>query len=284
MAAAVFQHEGFPEVRPFLKWVGGKTQLLPHLMGAISELNTFNHYHEPFVGGGALYFSMWRAGLITSGATLADINDKLIGVYEQVRDNVETVIRLLPLHAKKHDESHYYKVRSEIPRSASARAARLIYLNKTCFNGLFRENSRGEFNVPMGRYANPCICDAVNLRACSAALADVTLQATHFEDLLTFAHPGDLVYFDPPYHPLTKTASFTTYSKNGFSEDSQRRLAEVFAELASRRVHVLLSNSDTPLIRGLFQAFRLTPVLAKRCVNSRGDLRGDVSELLVSSF
>ena len=287
MAAVVFrsiEDPPHPEVKPFLKWVGGKRQSLPHLLGAISRLDSFGKYHEPFLGGGALYFELWQKGLLNSGASLTDINDKLIEVYLQVRDAVDTVIELLSRHSETHDENHYYGVRAKVPKSPAARAARLLYLNKVCYNGLFRENSRGEFNVPMGRYKNPRICDAVNLRACSVALCNTAIQATSFEHVLACATPGDLVYFDPPYQPLTRTASFTAYSKDGFCEESQRRLANAFADLASRRVNVLLSNSDTPLIQGLYRDFRVSRILARRSVNSRGDLRGHISELIISSF
>ncbi len=273
-----------PEVKPFLKWVGGKRQSLPHLMNIISHIDSFGRYYEPFVGGGALYYELWKGDFLASGATLTDINEKLIECYIQIRDNVENVISQLLKHANNHNNTYYYSVRCKIPRSPEARAARLIYLNKTCYNGLFRENSRGEFNVPLGRYTNPCICDITTLRACSLALSSAHISAKSFEYVVEMAQPGDLVYFDPPYQPTSRTASFTSYSKGGFNENCQRKLAEVFSTLALRGVYVLLSNSDTPLVNNIYQSFRISRTLARRNINSRCDLRGNTSEVAISNF
>jgi DNA adenine methylase len=157
-------------------------------------------------------------------------------------------------------------------------------LNKTCFNGLYRENSRGEFNVPIGSYKNPGIVDEENLRAAAIALKKARVAVCHFEDVFETAAPGDLVYFDPPYHPLSITSSFTSYDKGGFGEDSQRQLARVFANLHEKGVKVLLSNSYTPLIRDLYSSFRCDAVMAARNVNSRADRRGKISEALVRNF
>jgi DNA adenine methylase len=269
--------------RPFLKWVGGKTQLLPELGQFVEAAKPFNRYHEPFVGGGALFFYLHRQGLLNGGNSfLSDINPNLIEIYQAVRTNPDKVIQKLKQHAKKHSHDHYYAVRADVPKDAVARAARLIYLNKTCFNGLFRENSKGEFNVPMGRYVNPAICDADNLGSAALCLQKCDLETRHFSTVLEYAQKGDLVYFDPPYHPLTKTAYFTDYSKYAFTEESQWLLAQVFTRLANRGVKVMLSNSDTPLINKLYNDFHIHKVLARRNVNSNSEKRGKVSEVIVT--
>jgi DNA adenine methylase len=270
--------------RPFLKWAGGKGQLLPEILDAVDQAGPFRTFHEPFVGGGALFFALARAGRIGGRARLTDANPSLIDAYRGVRDELDAVIGLLQAHTRKHSEEHFYRVRAARPRGLAQRAARVIYLNKTCYNGLFRENSKGEFNTPFGRYKNPRICDEQNLRAVSAALARTELAAEDFTAVLDHAEPGDLVYFDPPYHPVSTTAYFTAYSRGGFGADAQRRLAEVFAELADRGVSVILSNSLTEFTRGLYASFPVREVLANRSVNSRIDRRGKVSEVLVTSF
>ncbi len=262
--------------RPFLKWAGGKTQLLPQILARFPKV--YRRYHEPFVGGGAVFF-----GLLPARAILSDINADLVATYAAIRDDVGAVIAALEEHEV--SETHYYAVRAQQPGelTAVAAAARTIYLNRTCFNGLYRVNRRGEFNVPFGRYTNPTVCNSENLRAVSAALARVDLRC---EDALAIgkrAQPGDLVYFDPPYDPVSPTASFTSYAKGGFGKEEQTALAEVFRSLAERGVNVVLSNSDTPFVRKLYKGFRLEKVFARRAINSRADRRGVVSEVLVSA-
>ncbi len=269
---------------PFLKWVGGKRQLLPELLRRIERLETFGAYHEPFVGGGALFFELWSRGRLSGPVRLSDNNPNLIVAYEGVKHEVEPVIELLREHARRHDKEHYYATRAAQPDSLAAQAARIIYLNRTCFNGLFRENSRGEFNVPMGRYVNPRICDEANLRAVAKALREVRIEIAPFDSVLDAAAPGDLVYFDPPYHPVSATANFTAYQKGGFGEEDQRMLAGVFRTLDASGVYVLLSNSWTEFVRGLYADFALEKVSASRCVNSRADRRGAVWEVLVRNF
>jgi len=273
--------------RPFLKWVGGKGQILDHLMRRVALAEPFRRYHEPFVGGGALFFELARQRRLgRSKACLSDSNRNLMDAYVGVRDDVEGVIALLEEHKRLHSKDYYYEVRAVVPGSLTERAARIIYLNKTCFNGLFRENSKGQFNVPMGRYENPPICDKENLRACAEVLKRARLETRHFETVLDRAKPGDFIYFDPPYVPLSKTASFTSYDKSGFGDDSQRLLARVFEALAARGVKVLLSNSMTDLVRELYDGdkYEVDQVPAKRVVNSRADRRGEVSDALVRSF
>jgi len=271
--------------RPFLKWVGGKGQLLGELTQRIEPAGDFGRYHEPFVGGGALFFELYRsARLKKRKAYLSDNNPRLIETYQGVKDDVDRIIRALLRHKARHSEEYYYEVRAKVPRTPTARAARIVYLNKTCYNGLYRENRKGEFNSPFGRYKNPAICDEENLRAVSKALQRVTIENRHFEDVLDKAKPGDLVYFDPPYVPVSKTASFTAYDRGGFGEDSQRLLAHVFSELSKNRVNVLLSNSMTEFVRELYADFTIDEVAANRAVNSRADRRGKVSEALVRNF
>jgi DNA adenine methylase len=269
---------------PFLKWVGGKRQLLPQLLEAIEVAGPFRNYHEPFVGGGALFFALVKAGRLPGRTYLGDANPNLIEAYRAVRDDVDTVISLLQGHARRHSEAYFYRVRAERPRDLARRAARVIYLNRTCFNGLYRENSRGEFNAPFGRYKDPLICDEENLRAVSATLASVELAVEDFAAVLRRARRGDLVYFDPPYHPLSSTAYFTAYARGGFGVDAQERLAEVFRQLAGRGVKVILSNSMTDFTRRRYADFPVREVLANRAVNSRADRRGKISEALVTSF
>jgi DNA adenine methylase len=262
--------------RPFLKWAGGKGQLLAELRVRIPALR--GRYFEPFLGGGALFFD-----LLPKKGVLSDVNAEIVECYATVRDRVDELVRALKKH--RYDVDHYYAVRDADPAGLSPveRAARTIFLNKTGFNGLYRVNSKGKFNVPFGRYAKPLICDEANLHACSAALAKVELVTCDFEESASRAKKGDFVYFDPPYVPLSRTATFTAYARGGFGRDAQARLAGVFDRLARRGVRVLLSNSDVPEIRELYRAYRIHVVKAARSINSKGSRRGPVSEVLVSS-
>src|SRR6476469_5237471 len=227
--------------RPFLKWAGGKTRLLkqyaPHFPQGIKT------YYEPFLGGGSVFF--YLSNRLNIKSVLTDINNNLIEVYCCVKDNVEELIKLLEEHQRNHTKDYYTEVRSHLYDTAIERAARLIYLNRTCFNGLYRENSKGEFNVPMGRYENPQICQAALLRSVSNALKSARIEPRPFEDILKYANSSeDFVYFDPPYRPLNDTSYFTAYSRYAFNDDDQIRLRDTFAKLAERGVKVMLSNSD----------------------------------------
>jgi DNA adenine methylase len=268
-----------PHARPFLKWAGGKGQLLAQLRPLLPTAGTYGRYFEPFAGGAALFFALGP-----ERAILADVNRELIDCYTAARDHVEAVIRALAHY--RYGADHYYRAREIDPRSLPLpeRAARTIYLNRTGYNGLYRVNRSGKFNVPMGRYTNPLLCDAANLKACSKALAKVDLRVQDFEKVVARARPGDLVYFDPPYVPVSDTADFTSYVPGGFGSEQQRRLADVFAGLARRGVHAVLSNSDTPAVRALYEGFVIHRVLASRHINSRGSLRGKVGEVVVTSF
>jgi DNA adenine methylase len=271
--------------RPVIKWAGGKTQLLPRLLRHVPEAR--GRYWEPFIGSAALFFELRRTGRIRS-ATLGDVNPELISLYTVIRDAVEALITRLGDHERhRHERTYYYEVRNWdrspdwTARDPVERAARMIFLNKTCYNGLHRVNRRGEFNVPWGRYANPSLCDATNLRAASAALRDVELRVGHFRSLLHAAERGDVVYLDPPYVPVSTTASFTAYSTQPFGVEEHRELAATFAELVERGCHVVLSNSDTPLVRELYQNWAYEPVPARRAINALATARGPVSELII---
>lgn len=264
---------------PFVKWAGGKSQLLPQMARFFPDQADFARYFEPFLGGGAVFFH-----LQPSKALLSDSNAELIEVYRVVRDNVEELIRALGVH--RNDPDYFASVRSQQTEHLTPveRASRFIYLNKTCYNGLYRVNSRGQFNVPFGRYKNPRICDSEALRAASMALAATTLEVADFAAALKEAGRSDFVYLDPPYHPLSTTSSFTGYTASGFGEREQRRLASVYREADERGALVMLSNSDTPLVRELYSGFRIVPVLANRAINCRGDRRGPITEVLVLNY
>ncbi len=261
--------------RPFIKWAGGKRQLLSSLLRyAPRDAAT---YFEPFVGGGALFFA-----LRPNRAVLADVNERLVRTYRGVRNNVEEVIKLLKGYP--HTSTFFYKFREkEIDSASDAEvAAWFIYLNKTAFNGLYRVNRSNRYNVPYGRYANPNICDEPTLRACSVALADTELTVEDFEKVVENAKSGDFVYFDPPYVPLSVTSSFTSYSSAGFGVLEQKRLRDTALRLKQRGVQVLLSNSSSPLVRELYaDGFELIEVSATRLVNSKATARGAIAELLI---
>ncbi|HET6373216.1 MAG TPA: DNA adenine methylase [Candidatus Polarisedimenticolia bacterium] len=270
---------------PFVKWAGGKGQLLPQLEPLYPRGSLLTRYLEPFVGSGAVFFDIRRRFRLGQ-AILADGNEDLINLYRAVKDDVETVIKLLGRHKTSHGPDHYYKVRAQDPRrlTAASRAARMLYLNKTCFNGLYRVNSKGEFNVPMGRYVDPPILDAENLRAAAAVLDAVDLRLAHFTQTPGYAARGDFVYFDPPYHPVTSTSYFTSYTQGAFTASDQEALADVYTQLSSRGCRVMLSNSDCSFIRGLYRRFDVRTVRARRSINSRADRRGLVSEVVVLNY
>jgi DNA adenine methylase len=256
--------------------------LLPELRRYVPA--HFERYIEPFVGGGALFFELSsRLGSArTPRALLADVNERLIRTYQGVRDSVEDVIALL--REFRHEEKFYYSVRERAidAQSDAEVAAWLIYLNKIGFNGLYRVNRQNRFNVPFGRHKNPTICDEQTLRGCSRALSGVELQVAGFEQAVEHAQPGDLVYFDPPYVPLSVTSSFTKYTWDGFDADAQVRLRDVALGLKQRGVHVLLSNSSASSVRELYSKdFKIAEVSATRLVNSKAARRGAITELVI---
>jgi len=278
-------HRGLP--KPFLKWVGGKGQLLHELQLRLASLPKGGRYHEPFVGGGALFFERFRNGeLGRKKARLSDNNINLIEAYWGVQQEVEGVIELLREHQRCHNKEYYYGMRATIPETLVGRAARIIYLNKTCFNGLYRENSKGLFNVPMGDYKSPLICDEATLRASSTALKRAEIEQRSFETVLEAAAPGDVVYFDPPYYPISETASFNGYHKGSFTAEQQLALRDVFVQLGKAGVYALLSNSWAPFILEAYElpGLKIHEVAANRAVNSRAERRGKVAEALVDNF
>jgi len=234
---------------------------------------------------GAFFFKLYRDGRFDH-ARISDLNSELIDVYCAIRDRLEDVIKELSKYP--HDEKFYYQLRTKNPFKLSlpARAARMIYLNKTGYNGLYRVNRSGGFNVPFGHYKNPKYLDKENLQAVSHALQKVDIHNASFETVLDYAKEGDLVYFDPPYVPVSQTANFTSYQANGFSINDQRRLRDVCIELTKRNVYTVLSNSDTETVRDLFSSytFEINEVLANRAINCNGNRRGKMTELIVTNY
>jgi DNA adenine methylase len=273
---------GDPLVKPFLKWAGGKRQLLPEIRKYLS-LKEGSTYYEPFVGAGAVFFDLQPAK-----AVINDSNAELIAAYHAIAESAEELIALLEDHKKRDGGDYYYRVRAQDRDAAyrhmgaAEKAARLIYLNKTCYNGLYRVNSRGWFNVPRGRQANPAICEPELLRALHRYLRKgrITILSGDFASAVQTANARSFVYFDPPYHS-GDTAGFTGYRPGGFGEGEQRRLRDVFAELAGRGVPCLESNADTPFIRNLYRRFEIISVQAKRAINSDCRRRGAVGEVLI---
>jgi DNA adenine methylase len=263
---------------PFLKWAGGKIQFLKKYEDFLPDRERIGRYFEPFIGSAAVYFH-----LQPSNATLSDINQKLIDVYRVVQQDVDNLIEALKVH--KNQKAYYYRVRKMKPEKMTLvdQAARLIFLNKTCYNGLYRENSKGEFNVPFGRYKNPTICDEDRLRTASCALTGVQLKAVDFEAAVETAEAGDFIYFDPPYVPLNATSNFTSYNKYGFSHEDQERLAETFRRLDKLGCYVMLSNSSAPVVWDLYEGFQFERIKARRSINSKADGRGPVTELLITN-
>ena len=280
-----------PVIKPFLKWAGGKRQLLPELTKYINQKSLNKHtYYEPFIGGGALLFE-----LQPTKAVINDKNQELINCYEAVRDSLDDLIEQLKKHQEHNSADYFYQIRNldRSPKeyknlSKVEKAARIIYLNKTCYNGLFRVNSQGQFNVPFGKNKKPNILDEAVLRAASIYLKKTKVKILNgdFAEAVKNAKKDDFVYFDPPYDPISDTASFTGYDVNGFNKDEQKRLKEVFDELTDKGCLVILSNSQTDFIMDLYQDYRdkIKVVRAARSINSKGLKRGKVDEILVLNF
>lgn len=269
--------------KPFIKWVGGKTQLLKELLPRLPK--QIDVYYESFIGGGAVFFALAREGRFRH-AVINDYNPELSNLYEVVRDNPKCLMDSIDDIKSKPDwntREFFNQMRiTDYYRSPIGRAARFMYLNRTAFNGMWRVNRMGQFNVPFGKYTKPTLYDRETLLECSAALQGVTILQGDFEAAVSTAQPGDCCYFDPPYVPVSKTASFTAYAGE-FGDNAQRRLATLYGSLAQRGVHCVLSNSDTPLVRELYQQFSIVTVQARRSVNSDASKRGPVNEALVLS-
>jgi DNA adenine methylase len=268
------------EARPFLKWVGGKSRLLEQFQPLLPGPGSYGTYFEPFLGSGALFFF-----LRPSAAVLSDVNGEIIDCYRAVKTKTEDVIRELSKH--KYDDAHYYAVRAGKPRTLAAAAARTLYLNKTGYNGLYRVNRAGGFNVPMGRYKNPGFQSEAlfaNLRVCCEVLQQAEIASADFEVTSMRARPGDFVYLDPPYVPVSATSDFTSYARGGFPWSEQERLTQMCKKLWRRGVKIMLSNSDTESVRELYKDFRVDVVLAARSINSQGSKRGKVCEVVARNF
>jgi DNA adenine methylase len=268
------------EAAPIVKWVGGKSKLLNELTTRLPP--RFRRYYEPFAGGAALFFRM-----APGAAVLNDFNADLIATYRQIAADPEAVIRRLAIHRRLHDEKHYYSMRTRwndtgVSWTTVDRAAAFIYLNKTCYNGLWRVNRSGAFNVPIGRYTDPPICTPDALRAASRALAGTELRQGDFARAVEDAGKGDFVYFDPPYVPVTETSNFTSYTGDGFGAAHQRALADLARRLVARGVQVMLSNSDTPFVRSIYHGLHIERVYCSRAINCNAAKRGDVAEVIVT--
>lgn len=269
------------ETSPVLKWAGGKRQLINELTSRMPD--TYGRYFEPFIGGGALFFH-----LKPDNAYISDINPELINVYQVIRNNVDELIENLKSH--KNDKDYFFEIRN-IDRTPEyskwsnvEKASRLIFLNRTCFNGLYRVNSKGQFNVPFGGYSNPRILDENNLRNCSKVFQNTQIENTDFSKILDLVTKDDFVYFDPPYLPVNKTSSFTSYSKEGFGVEMQYKLKEVCDELTKKGVRFMLSNSHTEIILDLYKDYNLDVVMASRAINSVASKRGKIQEVIYTNY
>lgn len=274
--------------RPFLKWPGGKTQLLPRLRDHYPGGGSFDRYHEPFLGGGAVYFDLRARGLLDGKSCyLSDTSAELCCAYRVVRDHCDELCDRLLDHAFAHQGdavTHYYSVRSKVTEGEVESAARTIYLNKTCFNGLHRVNKKGEFNVSLGDYKNPLICDANNLRACSLALSGAEVVCADFGEVWGRGMSGrDFVYFDPPYLPASRTAYFTSYTREKFRLADHSALAGLFRRLDGADCLLLLTSAASAEADLLYKGFSTLHVESRRAISCKGAGRGSVGELVVSN-
>jgi DNA adenine methylase len=266
--------------RPFLKWAGGKWAVADQIERLLPADVRDRVYREPFLGGGAMYFH-----LQPRTAFLSDSLADLVTTYQVVQHSVDALIPRLEKLKATHSTEQFYAIRDAFNQQRDAprveRAAWLVYLNKTCFNGLFRTNKDGGFNVPVGRFVNPGIVDPPALRLAAAALAAAEIAHASFDRLIEEAEPGDVIYFDPPYVPLSKTSSFSSYADGVFTLADQDRLATVFRALDERGCLLALSNSDMPEVRALYKGYDFSPIIAPRAISSKASTRGEVTELLI---
>jgi len=272
-------------LQPFTKWTGGKRQLLPVIKSLMPD--DYNNYFEPFIGGGAVFFD-----LIPKKATINDFNSELINCYRQIKDNPEKLIELLTEHQKKNSKEYYLELRSADrdgrinDMTDTERAARIMYMLRVDFNGLYRVNSKNQFNVPYGRYKNPKIVDSELILSISSYLNnnDIRILNGDFEEAIKNVQAGDFVYFDPPYIPLSETSAFTSYTHEGFSYEEQVRLRNVFKRLNEKGVYVMLSNSSSPLVEELYEGFNIHKVNAIRTNGAKSSSRGKISEIIVTNY
>lgn len=285
----------FKKAQPFIKWVGGKRGLLSQIIPLLPK--EFNNYFEPFVGGGALFFELYSSGLLKDKKIyLFDINTELINTYNIVKNKPDSLIRELEKFKEKHSKEFYLKVRAWdreegfLNKGDLLRATRFIYLNKTCFNGLWRVNKKSQHNVPMGNYKNPKICDSEAIYNASEALQNAIVMNTSYKDVLKYTTENDFVYFDPPYYPLEGSPSFTSYSEFDFMDKQQEELFSVFNELNKAHCKVAHSNSDTKFIENLYilnnsnKKYNIEKIQANRFINSKSNGRGKISEAFIRNF
>lgn len=268
----------------FLKWAGGKNQLLSQYSKLFPQ--DFDKYIEPFLGSGAVFFYI-KKNLNPREIILADVNKDLINCFKIVQNDVEKLISQLKKHKKKHSAEYYYKHRNFIQKNISdiGKAAWFIYYNKTCWNGLYRVNSNGTFNVPISdKIKNNGIFNRKVLREASAMLQGVTLKVQSFEKVTNIARRGDFVYLDPPYYPASQTSNFTSYTKDSFSEKDQIKLSKVYKKLDRKGCLLMLSNSDSPFIKNLYDGHRIEKVCARRIINCNAEKRGPVEEIVVMNY
>ena len=276
------------EPKPFVKWAGGKRQLLAELEKNFPK--QFGTYFEPFLGGGAVLFDL-LAKKPNLKCSVSDLNSDLVLAYVTIRDKLGRLIESLENHSKNyHNDStgYYYEVRKQEPKSQIEKVSRLLFLNKTCFNGLYRVNSKGKFNVPLGRYTNPNIVNRENLTSVSKFLQSdkIKISCRDFESILKDAKKGDFVYFDPPYQPVSDTANFTSYTHRDFTEDDLQRLADLANHLNSKGSHVLLSNSNTKIVKKIFSSkkWKIKEIAVNRAINSNSQKRTGHKEVLIKNY
>ena len=276
------------EPKPFVKWVGGKRQLMQELENNFPK--QFGTYHEPFLGGGAVMFNLLSKEPRLS-CNVSDFNSDLILAYVTIRDKLGKLIESLENHSKnyhKDSAEYYYHIRKQEPKQQIEKVSRLLFLNKTCFNGLYRVNKKGQFNVPLGRYTNPNIVNKENLTTVSKILQSkkIKISCRDFEAVLGDAKKGDLVYFDPPYHPVSSTANFTSYTHRDFTENDLERLADLGDQLNSKGCHVLLSNSNSKTVKDFFlkKHWKISSINANRAINSNAQKRTGHKEIIIKNY
>lgn len=269
--------------KPIIKWAGGKKQIISYLLDKIPQ--TINTYYEPFFGGGYLFFKLYELNIINK-AIINDKNKELSISYQEVKSNVNNLIKELSLYDNQIDEKTFLRVRNIDTNKLSDTeiAARFIYLNKTCFNGLYRLNSKGKFNTPYGKPNNPIVCNSENLLHASEALQICEITNDDFENVVKSSTNNDFVYFDPPYIPISMTSNFTSYTKDSFNLNDHERLKNIVDDLTDKGVNVLISNSDSPITRHLYKDYNINEVMANRVINSIGNKRGKIKELLISNY
>ncbi|EHR31921.1 DNA adenine methylase [Helcococcus kunzii ATCC 51366] len=273
------------DIKPFTKWVGGKRQLLNEIVKLMPH--SYNTYHEPFVGGGALFFY-----LQPKNAVINDMNSDLILSYRAIKDDLNNLIEELEYHKQHNSKEYFLDLRSYDRNerinslSNTQKAARIMYMLRVCFNGMYRVNSKNQFNVPYGRYKNPKIVDKVLLKNISDYLnsSNILILNEDFEVSIKECKAGDFVYFDPPYIPISETSSFTSYTNEGFSYEDQVRLRNIFSELTRKNVYCMLSNSNSPKTLELYEQFNIHQVKAKRSINSISSKRGEISEVIITNY